>query len=241
MAGVVLPGPVSAASTSSATVARTTRPPSWSRPRATAATDDGAAMQAAIDAAAAKPGGGLVFLPSGRYRISKTLFLWPGVRVFGVGATRPLIVLGDATPGFQKGLANMVIFAGAKRDPASRPVAFPPPGSVPFDKDVARRQSRHLLQRDEQHRLQDRQGQSGRDGDPLPRRPARLSQPYGLRHRLGPGGPLPRRQRGRGPALQGRALRHPGREDRRRPGASCCSTRPSRASATRRSASTRPA
>jgi hypothetical protein len=100
-------------------------------------TDDTAAIQAAIDAAAAKPGGGLVFLPSGQYRISKTLFLWPGVRLFGVGATRPLIVLGDATPGFQKGLANMVIFAGAKRDPAGRPVAFPPPGSVPFDKDVA--------------------------------------------------------------------------------------------------------
>ena len=99
-------------------------------------TDDGAAIQAAIDAAAAKPGGGLVFLPSGRYRITRTLFLWPGVRVFGVGATRPLIELPDATPGFQKGVANMVIFAGAKRDLAGRPVAFPPPGSVPFDKTV---------------------------------------------------------------------------------------------------------
>jgi hypothetical protein len=64
--------------------------------------DDSAALQAAIDAAAAKPGGGLVFLPSGRYRISKTLFLWPGVRVFGVGATRPLILLGDATPGSRR-------------------------------------------------------------------------------------------------------------------------------------------
>lgn len=98
--------------------------------------DDSAALQGAIDAAAAKDGGGVVFLPSGRYRISKTLFLWPGVRMFGVGATRPQVLLGDATPGFQKGLANMVIFAGAKRDPARR-VPFPPPGSVPFDKDVA--------------------------------------------------------------------------------------------------------
>jgi len=97
-------------------------------------TDDSAALQAAIDEAA-KPGGGVVFLPSGRYRISKTLFLWPGVRLFGVGATRPQIVLGDATPGFQKGLANMLIVAGAKPDPA-RKVAFPPPGSVPFNKDV---------------------------------------------------------------------------------------------------------
>jgi hypothetical protein len=61
--------------------------------------DDSAAIQDAIDAAAAKEGGGLVFLPSGRYRISKTLFLWPGVRVFGVGATRPQVLLGEATPG----------------------------------------------------------------------------------------------------------------------------------------------
>ncbi|CAN5347775.1 hypothetical protein BH10PSE4_BH10PSE4_19890 [soil metagenome] len=98
--------------------------------------DDSAALQGAIDAAAAKAGGGLVFLPVGRYRISKTIFLWPGVRVFGVGATRPLILLGDATPGFQKGVANMVIFAGAKPDPARR-VPFPPPGSVPFNKDIA--------------------------------------------------------------------------------------------------------
>jgi sugar lactone lactonase YvrE len=56
--------------------------------------------------------------------------------VFGIGATRPLIVLGDATPGFQKGLANMVIFTGAKVD-TSRRVPFPPPGSVPFNKDIA--------------------------------------------------------------------------------------------------------
>jgi sugar lactone lactonase YvrE len=98
--------------------------------------DDSAALQAAIDAASVKPGGGLVFLPAGRYRISKTIFLWPGVRVFGVGATRPRILLGEATPGFQKGVANMVIFAGAKPDPARR-VPFPPPGSVPFNKDVA--------------------------------------------------------------------------------------------------------
>ncbi|UIJ47209.1 SMP-30/gluconolactonase/LRE family protein [Sphingomonas cannabina] len=98
--------------------------------------DDTAAIQQAIDAAAAKPGGGIVFVPSGRYRISRTIFIWPGVRVFGVGASRPVIELGDHTPGFQRGIANMVIFAGAQRDP-SRRVPFPPPGSVPFDKDIA--------------------------------------------------------------------------------------------------------
>ncbi|RZM09896.1 MAG: gluconolaconase, partial [Sphingomonas sp.] len=97
--------------------------------------DDSAAIQRAIDSAAAK-GGGIVFIPSGRYRITRTIFVWPGVRVFGVGATRPLLMLPDATPGFQRGVANMVIFAGAKRDP-SRRVPFPPPGSVPFDDKIA--------------------------------------------------------------------------------------------------------
>uniref|UniRef100_UPI0035CA2823 glycosyl hydrolase family 28-related protein n=1 Tax=uncultured Sphingomonas sp. TaxID=158754 RepID=UPI0035CA2823 len=103
--------------------------------------DDTTALQAAIDAAAAKGGGGIVFVPSGRYRISRTVFIWPGVRVFGVGKTRPVIVLGDATPGFQTGLANMVIFAGAKPGAvdtaATYRTPFPPPGSVPFNPKIA--------------------------------------------------------------------------------------------------------
>src|SRR4051812_12360242 len=99
-------------------------------------TDDGPAIQRAIDSAAARGGGGIVFLPAGRYRISATLFVWPGVRVFGVGATRPVLVLGNSTPGFQRGIANMVIFAGANRGQIPR-VPFPPPGSVPFDATIA--------------------------------------------------------------------------------------------------------
>jgi hypothetical protein len=102
--------------------------------------DDSAAIQRAIDAAAAKGGGGIVFVPAGTYRISKTIFLWPGVRVFGIGARRPVIVLGANTPGFQRGVAHMVMFAGGQRQgvQADRgPVPFPPAGSVPFDKDVA--------------------------------------------------------------------------------------------------------
>ncbi|PJG46611.1 gluconolaconase [Sphingobium sp. LB126] len=101
--------------------------------------DDSAAIQEAIDKAAEKGGGGIVFLPAGTYRISRTIFLWPGVRIFGIGEQRPVILLGANTPGFQRGVAHMLIFAGGRRerDPKdSRPVAFPPPGSVPFNKDV---------------------------------------------------------------------------------------------------------
>lgn len=92
--------------------------------------DDTEAIQSAIDKAA-KPSGGIVFLPSGRYRISRTIYIWPGVRVFGTGPTRPVLVLKDNTPGFQRGIAHMVVFAGAPRLPVAIP--FAPTGSVPFD------------------------------------------------------------------------------------------------------------
>lgn len=103
-------------------------------------TDDSAAIQQAIDKAAAGGGGGIVFLPAGTYRISRTLILWPGVRIFGVGEKRPVIVLGARTPGFQRGVGHMLVFAGSarERDPKDkREIAFPPPGIVPANKDVA--------------------------------------------------------------------------------------------------------
>ncbi|RZM08857.1 MAG: gluconolaconase, partial [Sphingomonas sp.] len=97
-------------------------------------TDDGAAIQRAIDAAAAQGGaggGGIVFLPAGRYRLTRTLYMWPGVRLFGVGRTRPVFVLAAATPGFQRGVGSMVFFTGnrpgangADRGPV--PVPVPP-------------------------------------------------------------------------------------------------------------------
>ena len=101
--------------------------------------DDSAALQQAIDKAADKGGGGIVFLPEGTWRITRTIYLWPGVRIFGIGEKRPVILLGANTPGFQRGVAHMLIFAGARPggNPAQRRVvAFPPPGSVPFNKDV---------------------------------------------------------------------------------------------------------
>ncbi|MDV3455762.1 glycosyl hydrolase family 28-related protein [Sphingomonas sp. HF-S4] len=101
--------------------------------------DDSAALQRAIDKAADKSGGGIVFLPEGTYRITRTIKLWPGVRLFGIGARRPVILLGASTPGFQRGVAHMLIFAGGRPGRDARPgvqVAFPPSGSVPFDKDL---------------------------------------------------------------------------------------------------------
>ncbi|WP_426043359.1 glycosyl hydrolase family 28-related protein [Caulobacter sp. DWR3-1-2] len=74
--------------------------------------DDTDAVQHAIDAARDKTGHGVVFLPPGRYRLSRSILVPPGVRVFGVGATRPVFVLGPSTPGFQKGVGTMIVFTG---------------------------------------------------------------------------------------------------------------------------------
>src|SRR5437762_2988014 len=104
--------------------------------------DDSDAIQQAIDQATEHSPGGVVFLPSGRYRITRSILVWPGVRVYGVGRTRPVLVLGDRTPGFDKNLASMVAFVGAKHGvnvmaqvehTAIPRVPFPPPTIVPFD------------------------------------------------------------------------------------------------------------
>src|SRR5882724_6157292 len=103
--------------------------------------DDSDAIQHALDQAS-EHGGGVVFLPSGRYRISRTILIWPAVRLFGVGKTRPALVLGDNTPGFQRGVSSMVVFTGASRGDSAHGdlgkielprVPFPPPTVVPFD------------------------------------------------------------------------------------------------------------
>ena len=94
--------------------------------------DETAAIQNAIDEATKARKGGVVFLPSGRYRISRTVFVRSGVRVFGVGRTRPVILLGDATPGYSSGTAAMLSFTGEDQYRSGKP-AVPPPTSVPFD------------------------------------------------------------------------------------------------------------
>jgi hypothetical protein len=95
-------------------------------------TDDTTAIQSAIAASRGKTGEGIVFLPSGRYRISRSILVPQGVRVFGVGQTRPALVLGDATPGFQTGVATMVVFMGGDQYEVGK-VPEPVPTAVPFD------------------------------------------------------------------------------------------------------------
>ena len=97
--------------------------------------NDSDAIQAALDKARDKTGHGIVFLPSGRYRITKTLVVPAGVRVYGVGATRPVILLGRNTPGFQKGVSTMIVFGGGDQYNVGQ-VPVPVPTVVPRDKIV---------------------------------------------------------------------------------------------------------
>jgi len=84
--------------------------------------DDTAAIQQAIDKA---NGIGVVLIPEGRYRISKTIFIGPGVRVFGYGAARPTLLLAANTPGYQNREAFMIFFGGGRRGGANAPALEP--------------------------------------------------------------------------------------------------------------------
>jgi sugar lactone lactonase YvrE len=105
-------------------------------------TDDSAAIQAAIDKVQEKKGEGIVFVPQGRYLLTRTIYLWPGVRLIGYGKERPVFVLGASTPGYQDGIAYMFFFAGARpragSSRTSRAFAPPPtpPGVVPGSRSV---------------------------------------------------------------------------------------------------------
>ncbi len=102
--------------------------------------DDSAAIQAAIDKSSTNAREGIVFVPSGRYRLTRTVYVWPGVRIIGYGVTRPVFLLADNTPGFQKGIGIMVMFTGARPGFGPRAggrIPFPPPGSVPVNDSIA--------------------------------------------------------------------------------------------------------
>lgn len=83
--------------------------------RADGVADDSAVLQAAVDEVAAKGHAGVLFIPEGRYRLGKTVYVWPGVRLIGYGANRPVFVLGKDTPGFQEGDGKyMLYFSGGR-------------------------------------------------------------------------------------------------------------------------------
>ncbi|MFZ3378536.1 MAG: glycosyl hydrolase family 28-related protein [Candidatus Acidiferrales bacterium] len=90
--------------------------------------DDSLAIQQAINKVQETTNQGILFVPAGRYRVSKTIYIWPGIRLIGFGAERPTFVLAAKTPGFQQGPAYMFFFAGA-RPHGDAPVPDANPGT----------------------------------------------------------------------------------------------------------------
>jgi Pectate lyase superfamily protein/SMP-30/Gluconolactonase/LRE-like region len=76
--------------------------------------DDSDALQQAINKVQETTVQGILFLPPGRYRITRTIYIWPSIRVIGYGKTRPVLLLGANTPGFQQGPTYMVFFTGGR-------------------------------------------------------------------------------------------------------------------------------
>ncbi len=79
-------------------------------------TDDAEALQFAINKVQETTGEGIVFVPSGRYRLTTTVYVWGGIRVIGFGPRRPVLMLGENTPGYNDKTQEkyMVIFSGTR-------------------------------------------------------------------------------------------------------------------------------
>ncbi len=91
--------------------------------------DDSDPIQQAIDRVQETTVQGIVFVPEGKYRLAKTIYVWPGVRLIGYGKNRPVFILGENTPGFQEGQGKyMVFFTGGRHRPG-QPVRDGNPGT----------------------------------------------------------------------------------------------------------------
>lgn len=85
-------------------------------------------LQRALNDVKEKYNFGIVFLPEGKYRISKTIYIPNAVRLIGYGKSRPIVFLAKNSPGYQqevaidKGKANyMFWFTGGIVRPGSEP------------------------------------------------------------------------------------------------------------------------
>lgn len=90
--------------------------------------DDTAALQQAVNHVQETAGQGIVLLAPGRYHLSDTLYIWPGIRLIGYGAERPVIVLPANTPGFGDASREkvMIFFAGRRpRNPQADRSSIP--------------------------------------------------------------------------------------------------------------------
>ncbi len=93
--------------------------------------DDTAALQGAVDKVQETTRQGIVLLAPGQYHISGTIYIWPGIRLIGYGAKRPVIILPANTPGFGDASHEkaMLFFAGRRPRNVGDPIPDASPGT----------------------------------------------------------------------------------------------------------------
>ena len=80
------------------------------------------ALQAAINKVQETIRQGILFIPEGTYRISKTIYVWRGIRLIGYGNKRPVILLGENTPNYQEGKGKYMFHFCHDRTKEGEPV-----------------------------------------------------------------------------------------------------------------------
>jgi hypothetical protein len=72
--------------------------------------DVSAALQLAINQLKKEKNFGVLFIPEGKYRISKTIYVPKAIRIIGYGENRPEFILGERTDGYQEDYNYMFWF-----------------------------------------------------------------------------------------------------------------------------------
>ena len=80
-------------------------------------TDISDELQTAINRLKMERNFGILFIPEGKYLISKTIYVPAAIRLIGYGKTRPEIILGKNTPGYQTEQNYMIWFTGSLPQP----------------------------------------------------------------------------------------------------------------------------
>jgi hypothetical protein len=84
--------------------------------RADGVMDVSDALQKALNQVKTEKNFGILFIPEGKYRISRTIYIPGAIRLIGYGKKRPEFILGENTPGYQqpvesdKGRANYMFW-----------------------------------------------------------------------------------------------------------------------------------
>ena len=84
-------------------------------------TDVSDALQEAIIRVKREKNFGILFIPEGKYLISRTIQVPSAIRLIGYGAKRPEIILGPNTPGYSDNQNYMIWFTGGLAQPGREP------------------------------------------------------------------------------------------------------------------------